>query len=167
MATYDVGYVYYINQGTEPFASIKMKSGDSVQSSGCAVCSYAMLICHKEGYTQESDAVQVVKDLIKNCTDADDNLDTKFQNKTIHGITYSAKKVSDMAAQIHEGIPVVARLEKNGKAVHFATVVGTDTSLEGMAVYQVKDPGKRANKTLADTMSNYEGCVLEGKFIIE
>ena len=64
MATYDVGYVYYINQGTEPFASLPI-GGSTVKSIGCAVCAYAMLICHKEGYTKESDALQVVKDLIK------------------------------------------------------------------------------------------------------
>ena len=166
MATYDVGYVYYINQGTEPFASLPI-GGSTVKSIGCAVCAYAMLICHKEGYTKESDALQVVKDLIKNCTDGSGNMNTRFKNKTIHGKTYSVKEVSDMAAQIHEKIPTVARLEKNGSAVHFVTVVGTDTSQSGKDVYQVKDPGKRANSTLKEAMDTYPGCTLNGKFIIE
>ena len=109
----------------------------------------------------------IQKNLIKNCTDGSGNMNTRFKNKTIHGKTYSVKEVSDMAAQIHEKIPTVARLEKNGSAVHFVTVVGTDTSQSGKDVYQVKDPGKRANSTLKDAMDNYPGCTLNGKFIIE
>lgn len=166
MAIYDVGSVYYINQGTEPFASIKMKSGSPVQKEGCAVCAYAMLICHREGYTNQADAVQVVKDIIAKCTNEKDLMSKTFSNKIINGKTYSAKEVTDMAAQIHEGIPVVARLEKNGEACHFVTVVGTDTSQTGMNVYQIKDPGKRANDTLQDTLNDYSGAVLKGKFII-
>lgn len=63
-----------------------------------------------------------------------------------------------MAQQIHDGIPVVARFEKNGSACHFVTVVGTDTSQTEMNVYQVKDLGKRTNHTLQDTINNYPGC---------
>lgn len=54
MAKYTVGSVYYINQGTEPFASISM-GGSTVKSIGCAVCAFAMLICHKEGYASETE----------------------------------------------------------------------------------------------------------------
>lgn len=166
MAKYTVGSVYYINQGTEPFASISM-GGSTVKSIGCAVCAFAMLICHKEGYTSETDAVQVVKDIIKQCVDSNGNMNTKFSNKTINGKKYSASEVTDMAAQIHEGVPVVARLEKNGSACHFVTVIGTDTSMTGMDVYQIKDPGARANSTLQDAMDDYPSCTLKGKFIIK
>lgn len=69
--------------------------------------------------------------------------------------------------QTDTGVPVVARLEKNGSACHFVTVVGTDTSQSGMDVYQIKDPGKSKNTTLQQAMNNYSGCKLKGKFIIE
>ena len=59
------------------------------------------------------------------------------QPTELNGKKYSAVEVSDMAAEIHEGVPVVARLEKNGSACHFVTVVGTDTSQSGMDVYQI------------------------------
>lgn len=167
MAKYDVGYVKYINQAAEPFANIEMKNGEKVSSVGCAVCAYAMLICHKEGYDSDEDAVQVVKDIIKQCTNDNALMTTTFSNKTINGKKYSAVEVSDMAAEIHEGVPVVARLEKNGSACHFVTVVGTDTSQSGMDVYQIKDPGKSKNTTLQQAMNNYSGCKLKGKFIIE
>ena len=84
MAKYTVGSVYYINQGTEPFASISM-GGSTVKSIGCAVCAFAMLICHKEGYASETDAVQVVKDIIKQCVDttADDGGTHFYGNDSI------------------------------------------------------------------------------------
>lgn len=54
-----------------------------------------------------------------------------------NGKKYSAVEVSDMAAEIHAGVPAVARLEKNGNDFHFVTVVGTDTSQSGMDVYRL------------------------------
>ena len=165
MKTHTVGSMYYINQGKEPFASIKMKSGETIKSMDCAVCAYAMIICHKENYTTEKEALQVVKDIITQCTTNSGLIYTTFSNKKINGKTYSAIPVSDIAAQIHKNTPVVARLEKNGSACHFTTVIGTDPYKTGMNVYQIKDPGKQKNSTLQDAIDNYPGCSLKGKFI--
>lgn len=80
MAKYDVGSMYYINQGAEPFANIKMGKS-TVKSIGCVVCAFAMLICHKEGYTAEEDAIKVVQDIIDECVDSKGYINTTFSNK--------------------------------------------------------------------------------------
>ncbi len=165
MAEYNVGYIYHIRQWKEPFANMKMKNGKSVSSSGCAVCAFAMLIGHKEGYG-ESDAVQVVTDLIEECTDSNAYITNTFSNKTINGKQYSSIEVSDMAAQIQKGIPVVVRLAKNGSAVHYVTVVGLDTSKSGMEAYIILDPGKDSNYTLQDALNYNAGSAVAGKYII-
>ncbi len=165
MATYNVENVYYINQGTDPFANIPI-GRDTVKSSGCAVCAYGMLICQKEGYDTSSEAKQVVVDLISECTTGG-LIYTTFSDKTINGVTYSATEVNDMAEQIKNGIPVVARLaDKNNTAKHFVTVVGLDTSKSGMEAYIIKAPGKRANSNLQQALNDYSGTSVRGKYII-
>ena len=167
MAIYNVENVYYINQGTEPFASLKLKDNTTVQEYGCGVCAYGMLICQKEGYDTSSEAKQVVVDLIQECTNNSGLIDTRFSDKTINGVTYSVTEVNDMAQQIMDGIPVVARFaDANNKAKHFVTVVGLDTSKSGMEAYIIKDPSKRANSNLQEALNDYSGTSVRGKFII-
>jgi len=133
---------YFIKQSNTNWKNIKLgTSTKTVGSSGCYVCSIAMIICWYLGDGTTATKKAVITKLAANCNSSGSY---KGGTVTYAGHSFSTMTIADMAQQLLNGYPSIAKIANpnNSSDTHFVVVNGYDTSgSTTWECYLVLDPG--------------------------
>jgi hypothetical protein len=155
---------YYIKQGNSNWSSIPLgTSAKTVGSSGCYVCSIAMIICWYLGDSTTATKKAVIKKLAANCSSTGSY---NGGSVTYGGHTFSTMTIADMAQELLNGYPSIAKVP-GSETDHFVVINGYDTSgSTTWECYLVLDPGWDYDN-LQEVMDQKEATTVSKKVFVE
>ncbi len=148
--------LYYINQADIDIMHLKLgKSTKTIKSSGCLICSVAMLVMYYLKDNEKNTKIELIEQMTKDCNEFGDykNSGIKIKNRNFK----VDNNLKDMYARLETGEPSICQLPG-----HFIVINGYYDN-----DYLVLDPGKRINTKLGQVKAIRGDIIKSKRFVYE